>query len=273
MNSEQQFWKPEPREPWHDWRTFSMLIPVLSSALGACLFLALGFSFTEIAAIPQRVRTGLVIVASFTVAFGSSFGSVGSGIEIFRKVSTQQAKVWDWVSLGISTATTIAGFAMGFAALLGATADWSRVAVIYGSLVVGTLAALDSSGDMIELGGLFGSFEERYETWLEEREQWRQTNGVAPSPNGGELEKMTADFEKMTARLDAMTKHSDAMTKRIDKMSWPVARLGDFEKIREEMNGHGIAMTAEQLEMELDKAQMRMPSPSTVTRWLQVDQE
>ncbi|NIN95483.1 MAG: hypothetical protein GTO49_11000, partial [Anaerolineae bacterium] len=89
-----------------------------------------------------------------------------SGIEIFRKVHKEQAQVWDWISLGISTAATVAGFAMGFAALLGATANWSAVAQVYGSLVVGTLAALDGLGDMIELGGLFGSYEERKEQWL-----------------------------------------------------------------------------------------------------------
>ena len=224
------FWKPEPREPWHDWRTYSMLIPVLSSALGACLFLALGFSFTEIAEIPQRIRTGLVIVASFTVAFGSTFGSVGSGIEIFRKVHTQQANRWDWVSLGISTATTIAGFGMGFAALLGATAQWSAVAVIYGSLVVGTLAALDSSGDMIELGGLFGSFDERYETWLIEREQWR-------SENGPQAEILT----------------------------WPVAKMSDYEQI---CAGNGAHMTENELKMKLNERGLRLPSRATVRRWL-----
>ena len=171
MNA-QAFYKPEPKEPWSDWRTYSMLIPILSGALGACIFLALGFSFTEMASIPQRARTVLVIAASFAVAFGSTFGSIGSGIEIFRKAYIKQAKPWDWVSLCISTATTIAGFAMGFAALLGATAEWSAVAQVYGSLVVGTLAALDCSGDMIELGGLFGSHEMRVEVWREERMTW-----------------------------------------------------------------------------------------------------
>ena len=224
------FWKPEPRPPFEDWRTYSMLIPILSSALGACLFLALGFSFTEIATIPQRIRTGLVIVASFTVAFGSTFGSVGSGIEIFRKVHTGQVQGWDWVSLGISTATTIAGFGMGFAALLGATAQWSQVAVIYGSLVVGTLAALDSSGDMIELGGLFGSYEDRYEQWLAEREQWR-------AENGPEAEILT----------------------------WPVAKVSDFEQI---CNGNGAHMTEDDLKVKLNERGLRMPSRATVRRWL-----
>ena len=28
------FWKPQPREPWSDWRMHSMLVPVLVSAVG-----------------------------------------------------------------------------------------------------------------------------------------------------------------------------------------------------------------------------------------------
>lgn len=269
-NEQEQFWKPQPREPWHDWRTYSMLLPILSSALGACIFFALGLAFAEIANIPDKWKTPLVLVASFTVAFGSTFGSVGSGIEIFRKVHIKQAKFQDWVSLGISTATTVAGFAMGFAALLGATEDWSRVALIYGSLVVGTLAALDSSGDMIELGGLYGSFEARYENWLNEREEWRAANGEHSPANGEEREKMRNDLTDLVKRVAELEKR---LHHEIEKQNWPVARVQDFEEVRAQMNGHGAGMTAEQLEMELDKRQMRMPSASTVARWLSMIEE
>lgn len=258
--TQEGFWKPEPREPFRDWRTYSMLIPILSSALGAWLFLALGFSFTEIAEIPQRIRTGLVIVASFTVAFGSSFGSVGSGIEIFRKVSTSQVKMWDWISLGISTCTTVAGFAMGFAALLGATATWSTVAVIYGSLVVGTLAALDSSGDMIELGGLFGSFESRYETWLEEREQWRRENGISVGAKTGNFE---TKIEQLEAKLE------DLMT----RQSWPVARKRDFEAILAGLNGSAPDLDREAAVLILEQNQLQPPSDQTLSRWLREAQK
>lgn len=260
--TQEGFWKPEPREPFRDWRTYSMLIPILSSALGACLFLALGFSFTEIAEIPQRIRTGLVILASFTVAFGSSFGSVGSGIEIFRKVATRQVALWDWISLGISTATTVAGFAMGFAALLGATATWSTVAVIYGSLVVGTLAALDSSGDMIELGGLFGSFESRYETWLEEREQWRVENGQSVVSNGANL---TRQMDQLTRQVEQLTQQVDQLTQR---WSWENATGADVKRIVAGLNGDADNLTREQLAMILAEEQLNMPSRSTVKRAL-----
>jgi len=231
-----------------------MLIPILSSALGACLFLALGFSFTEVDSIAQDVRTSLVIVASFTVAFGSSFGSVGSGIEIFRKVHTAQAKRWDWVSLVISTATTVAGFAMGFAALLGATANWSEIAVIYGSLVVGTLAALDSSGDMIELGGLFGSFEERYEQWLEEKRQWESANVGVQGDNVSELEQLSNKVQELTLELESL--------------SWPRATIADYRRVKSAMNGQSANLDMQMLKREMQKEHKRLPSARTVERWL-----
>jgi len=263
------FWKPEPRPPFEDWRTYSMLIPVLSSALGACLFLALGFSFTEIAEIPQRIRTGLVIVASFTVAFGSTFGSVGSGIEIFRKVHTAQAGRWDWVSLVISTCTTIAGFGMGFAALLGATAQWSAVAVIYGSLVVGTLAALDSSGDMIELGGLFGSFEDRKEQWLIEREQWRRENGQAVVTDRAELDQR---LQFLVDRIKAVDQELDRVHEHVGQLdqrwSWPQSKKSDFETILAGMNGNAPKLDRESAILLLAQNQLQPPSDSTLAKWI-----
>lgn len=249
------FWKPEPREPWSDWRTYSMLIPVLSGTVGACIFMALGFSFTEMGSILQGVRTGLVIVAAFTVAFGSTFGSIGSGIEVFRKRFKKEAEGWDWISLGVSTLTTIAGFGMGFAALLGATTTWSEIAVIYGSIVVGTLAALDSLGDMIELGGLFGSFEARYETWLVDRERWRVQTGQSVNDSGQELVIKLSDLEK---QLDQLTQ----------RWTWPVASADDVKRVTANLNGDRANLTREELGLILAEHKLNLPSASTVRRGL-----
>lgn len=249
------FWKPEPKEPWHDWRTYSMLIPILSSALGGCLFMALGFSFTEMGSILQSVRTGLVIVASFTVAFGSSFGSVGSGIEVFRKRYTGDAQGWDWVSLGISTLTTVAGFAMGFAALLGATTTWSQIAVVYGSIVVGTLAALDSTGDMIELGGLFGSRDARYEMWLTEREQWRRETGQSVVQVGDDLVTKLANLEEQLVNLE-------------ERGTWLTATAAQVNQATDHLNGDRANLTRQELGVILAEHKLNLPSPSTVKRGL-----
>lgn len=227
----QAFWKPAPREPWRDWRMYSMLLPIVGASFGALIFMALGFSFTEMAVVPDTVRVRMVVVAAFSVSLGSTFGSIGSGIEIFRKRYKREAEPWDWVSLGVSTLTTIAGFAMGFAALLGAKESWSIVAQAYGSLVVGTLAGLDSLGDMIELGGLFGSYEMRMERWLVERREWEADNGPIVDP------------------------------------SWPTARVEDWREITAGMNGDKPRTVQGVVDL-LHKRGYLEPSPQTMGRWL-----
>jgi hypothetical protein len=253
----QPFWKPKPREPWDDWRTYSMLLPILCGALGACIFFALGLAFAEIVNIRPEVRKPMILVAAFGVAIGSTFGSVGSGIEIFRKSHKGQAKVWDWVSLTISTVTTIAGMVIGVATLLGGTTNWSQEAVIWGSAVVCGFSALDAAGDMIELGGLFGSFEDRFETWLLEREEWRRANGLAAAQDGPEVESRIAALEQ--------------------RWSWPTAQKADFEFVLAGMNGnkdHSAAdLTRERLAEELAKNQLNLPSTATVDRWLGMAKE
>lgn len=230
----QTFWKQEPRAPWDDWRTYSMLVPVISSAIGAALFMALGFAFAEIEGIPAHWRTPQVLAAAYTVAFGAAFGTIGSGIEIFRKVYTGQAKVWDWVSLSISGLTTVGGFVMGFAALMGATSEWSRLTLVYGCIVVGTLAALDSLGDMIELGGLFGSFEQRYEQWQQERADWNSEHGII---------------------------------EQVDRSGWKRADVNDFRRMLAGMNGDRTDLTKENVQHYLDRVQRLEPSRSTIDRW------
>lgn len=244
----EQFWKPKPREPWSDWRTYSMLLPILAGALGACIFFALGLAFAEIVNIRPEVRKPMILIAAFGVAIGSTFGSVGSGIEIFRKSHKGQAKKWDWVSLTISIVTTVVGMVIGVATLLGGTTNWSQEAVIWGSAVVCGFSALDAAGDMIELGGLFGSFEDRFEAWLLEREQWRRANGQDVRQNGPEVEIRIAALEQ--------------------RWSWSTAQKADFEFVLAGMNGGVGDLTRERLALELAKNQLNLPSTATVDRWL-----
>ena len=246
--TQETFWKPEPKEPWHDWRTYSMLIPILSGTLGACIFMALGFSFTEMDSISAGVRIVLVILASFTVAIGSTFGSVGSGIEVFRKRYTGDIQTWDWISLAVSTLTTVAGFGMGFAALLGATTDWSSAARVWGSLVVGTLAALDSLGDMIECGGLFGSYETRVEQWRAEREEWRRSTG----------QSVVHIDDKLTEKLDQL----------VDRWAWLTATSDQVNRATAHLNGDRANLTRQELGLILAEHKLNLPSPSTVKRGL-----
>jgi len=257
---EEKFWRPKPKEPWADWRTYSMLLPILAGALGACIFFALGLAFAEIVNIRAEVRKPMVLVASFGVAIGSTFGSIGSGIEVFRKAYKRQATAWDWTSLVISVITTIVGMVMGFASLLGATEEWSRIATIYGCIVVGAFASLDTGGDMIELGGLFGSYEDRYERWLVECEDWKRANGQTTAQNGPELEAKCRALESKLSALEA-------------RWSWPTAKKADFDFVVAGMNGSAGKLTREWLALELAKNQLNLPSAHTVDRWLGLVEE
>lgn len=253
--AKEDFWKPKPREPWSDWRTYSMLLPILAGALGACIFFALGLAFAEIVNIRAEVRKPMILVAAFGVAIGSTFGSIGSGIEVFRKSYKRQATTWDWTSLVISVVTTVVGMVIGVATLLGGTTEWSRAAVIWGSALVCGFASLDAAGDMIELGGLFGSWEERVEQWREEREEWRRANGQSVAANGPELRTRIAELESKNAELEA-------------RWSWPTATKADFEFILAGLNGSAADLTRERLALELAKNQLNLPSTATVDRWL-----
>jgi hypothetical protein len=232
-----------------------MLIPILSGATGACIFFALGLAFAEVINIGPAWRKFLVLTASFTVAFGSTFGSVGSGIEVFRKLYRGQAKPWDWASLIVSIVTTIVGMVMGFASLLGATEEWSRIATIYGCIVVGAFASLDTGGDMIELGGLFGSRDERYETWLEEREAWRVSTGQSVTENGQEIVTKLSQLETAISQLN-------------HRWAWPTATSAQVNQATAHLNGDRANLTREELGVILAEHQLNLPSPSTVKRGL-----
>jgi hypothetical protein len=220
----------------------------LSGATGAMIFFALGLAFAEVLNIGQDWRKILVLTASFAVAFGSTFGSIGSGIEVFRKSYQGKAKAWDWISLGISIVTTIVGMVMGFAALLGATEEWSRIATIYGCIVVGGFAALDSSGDMIELGGLFGSYEDRFADWLAERQEHMAESDRA-------MDRKLADLETKIDQLAA-------------RWTWPVASKSDFETIVAKVNGDGAQLDRRSALLLLTKNQLTAPSDTTLARWI-----
>lgn len=226
----QPFWKPQPREPWHDWRTFAIGVPVLSSAWGACLFMFLAFSFTELGAIPADVRTWIVVVAAFSTAVGSAFGSIGSSVEVYTKAFEGRAVNLDWLSLILSVAATLGGFVLGFAALL-AGAEWAVFVRLWGPIVLSVLVAGDAASDVIQLGGLFAAYNIRYQAWLDEKAAWDIAHGNVPAP------------ELRPAGID------------------------DFRRVLGRLNGQRATLTAEQLDDELAKDGLVVPSKSTGNRW------
>lgn len=154
------------------WRGISLLVPAVASAVGFFSFAVLGFGFTELNALPQSFRTTLVLVGAFALAFGGEIGTLSNTVEIFRKHGQQT--VWDWSGLAISVLSTLAAFLLAFAAILGVRATWADWLQLYGPVLLGLLAAMDSYGGFVEFGLYLNSFDERMRGWREQFEQFKR---------------------------------------------------------------------------------------------------
>ena len=159
--AENDFWLAKPSSL--GWRGVSLLIPACASAVGFFAFAVLGFGFTELSLLPDGFRTGLVLVGAFALAFGGEIGTLSNTVEIFRKRGN--ITTWDWLALIVSVLATLAGFLLAFAALLGVKATWATLAQLYGPVILGLLAALDSYGGFVEFGLYLNTFDERMREW------------------------------------------------------------------------------------------------------------
>ena len=70
------YWKPQPREPWSDWRMYSMLVPILVSALG--FFVTGIFVFSDIAVIPARATVAPLPTRCYNSAHAGAPGKRAS---------------------------------------------------------------------------------------------------------------------------------------------------------------------------------------------------
>ena len=145
---------------------------------------------------------------------------------------------------------------IGVATLLGGTTDWSKEAVIWGSALVCGFAALDAAGDMIELGGLFGSYETRVEQWRAEREQWRRETGQSVVQSGQDLLTKLGDLEKQLAQLT-------------EQQTWLTATADQVTRYTSHLTGDRASLTREELGLILAEHKLNVPSPSTVRRGLE----
>ena len=229
----QQFWKRQPREPWHDWRMWGMLTPILVSAFGFFVTGVFAFAFSDIAVIPSPVQSWLVIVGSALIIFGAELNTPFTTIEVFRKILLKEANSWDVSALVVSLVGTVVNLLVTFASRLSLDAAWKGFVLNWGPLLSGFAVACDYYGSLVELGFLFGSFEVRMENWLQEHADWRAANGIHPPA-----------------------------------APMPVARIEDYRRIADSRNGQGPIAGVEQLESELAAVGLGMPSRSTARRWL-----
>jgi len=237
----QKFWKPKPVEPWSDWRTHSMLLPILVSAVGFFVTGIFAFAFGDIQVIPETVQSWLVVVGSGLIVFGAELNTPFTTIEVFRKILRHEHNEWDLSALVASLVGTLINLIVVFSTRLPIEAAWRMLARNWGPLISGIAVACDYYGSMIELGFLFGSFDERYEQWRQEEAEWNQEHGiVAP----------------------------------VDRSTWRTATVNDFRVLVTSLNGARATLTADNLQGFFDAMQLRLDaSDTTVRRWLKMEAE
>lgn len=118
------FWKPEPREPWADWRMFSMLVPILVSACGFFVTGIFAFAFSDIAVIPRTTQSWMVIVGSALIVFGAELNTPFTTIEVFRKILRRESNRWDLSALIVSLVGTMANLLVTFSTRINLQNTW-----------------------------------------------------------------------------------------------------------------------------------------------------
>lgn len=179
MNKQPQFWKPKPKSPTRDFRSWSLLVPAMFSAVGFFAFAVLAFSFTELALLPSWFKIGLVILGALCLAVGGEGGTLTTTVEIFRKYRMKETVWWDWTGLVMSLCATLAEFLIAFATLLNVRAQiWSEPMQLWGPIALGLLSALDSYVNFMEYGLFLATYDKRMRQWERDYERWlKKING------------------------------------------------------------------------------------------------
>ena len=161
------FWKPKPKSPNKDARSWSLLVPAIFSVMGFFFFAVLAFGFTAVESVPGLVRTA-TIIGAFALAFGGEVGTLSTTVEVYRKARSQETVWWDWLGLMVSLVTTAGEFVLAFALLLGERASWSNVVQIWGPIALGLFCALDAYAGFMQYGFYLASYDRRRKVWESE---------------------------------------------------------------------------------------------------------
>jgi hypothetical protein len=237
MTEQPKFWKPQPRPPFQDWRTYSLLVPMAFSVIGAAVFSVFTFAFDSIDILSPVVQDAMIVFAAVCVAFGAEVGTPGAVIEVFRKIRRHEHNSWDFVALAVSLLATLVAIAIAFARRIGGDASWTEFVIEWGPAVVVGFVALDTYGGYIELGALFGSYEQRMEQWLAERDAYEHRTVATAEPS-------------------------------VAIGTPQIAKVTDWRAIVAGLNGQRSTLT-EQRAVELIRAAgLVEPSGTTLRRWL-----
>ena len=172
-----KFWKPEPKKPAQDLMAYGLIVPIFISAFGFFIAGIFAFSFDAIDVIPDSVQDWLTIIGSAMIVFGAECNTpatFGSVFKVYHKDG--KLSIFDWsavIASGIGTAINV--LIVFSIAILGSsttTAPWADFVMSWGPLFAGVAVALDYYGSLVEYGALLGTYEKRYEQWLEEAATW-----------------------------------------------------------------------------------------------------
>jgi len=250
----EQYWKPEPKEPWHDWRTWGMFVPLLASMLGFAFTGLFAFAFSDIGVIAGVTQSWLVIIGSTLIVWGAEANTPFTVIEVFRKILRKEHNVWDISALIASLTGTTINLLVTFASRQTLFGDsvWRQWALSWGPLLAGIAVTLDYYGGMIELGFLFGSYEIR----LTEYNQWLTQTGQSVAQTDLDLVTKLANLESKLANLE-------------NRHTWLTATAADVTRYTAHLNGDRAQLTRQELGVILAEHKLNLPSPATVKRGLQ----
>lgn len=248
------FWKPKPTDPRFAIMTYALLVPILVSAFGFFVVGVFAFAFDSINIIPENVRQWMTVFGSAFVVFGAELNSPGTFIEYFRKrIKGEDINGWDDFALVASAIGTIANVLIVFAIAIVASktfsgeALWLNLVLNWMPLIAAIGVVGDYVGSLIELGHFLGSYEKRYERWLEEKHDYEQ----------GETEP------GMVERLLHKVEHLEL---ELAKHDWPILKKAEFVEWRKGVNGCKLE-GLELVEWAAGQLARNVPHERTIARW------
>lgn len=262
MENESKFWKPEPTQ--YGLLTFSLVLPILVSVFGFFVIGIFAFAFDSIEVIPQEYRDWLTIVGSALVVLGAEANTPGTFVAVFKRYyKGDEVNFFDWSAIGLSGLGTLANTLIVIALLITASklfldlpqekTQWVIDVLSFAPLLAGIAVSCDYYGSLVELGFHIGSFEKRYEQWLEEKREFEQS-------------------EMSSGRQDDIQNQLEDLQKQLEQLQCPVATIQDARKILAGCNGSfkptkdGLA----KLKQKLSENNLRLPeSERTALGWLE----
>jgi len=237
------FWKPQPIAPDESWIARTLKASLVVSMVGWAIYGLFALAFQDINIVPDWVQKVTVILGSALIVIGAEMNTPPTVVAVFRKLGRGKAHPLDIVALLASLFGSIVAALITFASrqtLLGEV-GWRAWALTTGPLIIGVTIALDYYAAGSELGLTQADYETEMEDWLKDEQAWNERFGIELQPPKVQVNP-----------------------------KWPVARKDDLARVMARVNGRGPSMTEEDLLVEFARDQRRMPSPSTVTRYMKV---